>query len=64
MNLRLRKPMIGLVLGGFIGGSVAGFTVSYTHLDVYKRQGWSSPKRGVGGSNPLWDAGNNAVSLC
>ena len=25
VNLRLRKPMIGLVLGGFIGGSVAGF---------------------------------------
>ena len=22
------------------------------------------PKRGVGGSNPLWDARNNAVSLC
>ena len=24
INLRLKKPMIGLVLGGFVGGSVAG----------------------------------------
>ena len=25
VNLRLRKPMIGLVLGGLAGGAVAGF---------------------------------------
>ena len=34
--------------------------------EVEKNTEWQrrTPKRGVGGSNPLWDAGNNAVSLC
>ena len=34
VNLRLKKPMIC----GCIAGAIGGGTVSYTHLDVYKRQ--------------------------
>ena len=30
--------------GGFIGGEVFGEAVSYTHLDVYKRQPLWSPE--------------------
>ena len=32
--------IVGSVVGGFLGRIFFGAAVSYTHLDVYKRQAW------------------------
>ena len=50
----LKANVVGLslavIVGGAAGALVTAMTVSYTHLDVYKRQG--HPGRGAGGSRP------------
>ena len=42
VTLRLKKPLYAVMIGGACGGLYAGLNgvvpVSYTHLDVYKRQ--------------------------